>query len=118
MELKYKVVYFDSNACTSTDHETGYTALVEAKALSPVYGRCKVVERHGSRWYTIATAENGNLTATGKRKDYYILPTDRYGQPTGMVNTVCLHKAEAMILQRTHGYVFDSYVAACYRADA
>ncbi len=101
------------------DHDDGYHALICAKAFAPTYGPTRVAEKHGKRWLTIATFDtNGNMVCSGKKKDYYVLPVDSYyHQPTGMIETVPMYKAEAIFLQRVHGFVFDDYVSACYRAD-
>lgn len=111
-------IYFLDLENLSSDEPDGYTALIKAKAFSPDYGRIAVKEKHGSRWYTIAEAVNGEFTFRGKERDYYILPIDRYGQPSGQVNTKAMTKAEAILLKAAHGYVFDSYAAALHRADA
>jgi len=51
-------------------------------------------------------------------KDYYELPTDCYGQPDGTIRTISLSKDEYHALKGTGRYIFDSYIAAAYRADA
>lgn len=51
-------------------------------------------------------------------KDYYELPTDCYGQPDGTIRTISLSKDEYQALKGTGRYIFDSYIAAAYRANA
>ena len=115
MAREYRAVFKDGGI---NHYSNGSLALFDAKVLSRTWkSSCKVQEQHGSRWYTIAEAVGGELVYKGKVNDYYILPVDpTYGQPTGDVETRSMTKAEAILLQTTHGFVFDNYVAAMYRA--
>lgn len=51
-------------------------------------------------------------------KDYYELSLDCYGQPDGTIRTISLSKDEYQALKGTGHYIFDSYIAAAYRAGA
>ena len=45
--------------------------------------------------------------------EYYTLPLDNYGQPSGIVVPVMMTRKE---FKETSGYVFKTYEAAMYRA--
>lgn len=91
-------------------------SLLFARNMSYNEVTVKIMEKHGSRWYTIGEAKDGELIPKGKKKEYYILPTDQYGQPDGNVNTVLLTKLEAIQMKNRGVYLFDNYISATYRA--
>lgn len=114
-ERKGRIVMPDGqydDCCPSTYHCIHF-----AISLSLLYeGKFKVQEQHGTRWFTIMEVTNGKIKHTSKKKDYYILPTDQYGQPSGYVETRPMTRAEAIEMSVHQGFVFESYIAACYRA--
>lgn len=50
------------------------------------------------------------------KKEYYYLPTDSYGQPTGLVQPVMLTEEEFEQLLRERFWVFEDYSTALLRA--
>ena len=51
-----------------------------------------------------------------KKRTYYYLPVDCYGQPRGDIWTEELTAEEAEAWERAGRYIFKSYKAALYRA--
>lgn len=51
-----------------------------------------------------------------ERKEYYWLPTDSYGQPSGMVVPVTLTESEYKA-RRRYEYIYDNYYSALTRAN-
>lgn len=49
-------------------------------------------------------------------KEYFILPTDLYGQPNGDVRPHWMTKEEYEECRKTEPYVYDNFNAAWYRA--
>lgn len=74
-----------------------------------------VKELRGSRWFTILEGTNLILRSKGKLKDYYHLPVDQYGHPTGTIVTVPLYRDEYLV-HKENGYWFEDYISAVYRA--
>jgi hypothetical protein len=50
-----------------------------------------------------------------KKKVYYRLPTDNYGQPDGNIQEVLLTKAEYLERKKTE-WIYEKYIQAAYRA--
>ena len=51
-----------------------------------------------------------------KKKTYYMLDIDNYGQPSGLVHEIELTKAEYTKLKNERVYIYESYSQALMRA--
>ena len=50
------------------------------------------------------------------KKEYYLLPTDNYGQPDGTIEEIELTKKEYEEQKKQGAYIYDDYVVAYCRA--
>lgn len=71
----------------------------------------KIVEKHGSRWYTLAECKEGELAPKGKAKDYYLVCPD-----DGRIDVVHLYKIEALWRKENSFDLFENYTGAKYRS--
>jgi len=56
------------------------------------------------------------IVTSKNKKEYYYLPTDSYGQPSGYITPIT--KEQYLSMKDKGYYVYDSYTAALYRAQA
>ena len=108
---------WDSGEMVFEDFRTGFgVQWAISKGVNDFPTTVKILEKHGSRWYNIGEVKEGKLIPKGKKKEYYVLPTDQYGQPSGYIQTVPMYKVEMLLKEYRGAYIFDNYVSACYRA--
>lgn len=50
------------------------------------------------------------------KKDYYLLETDSYGQPNGIIVTISLEKEQYEKMKKEGAYIYKDYETAYYRA--
>lgn len=108
-------IAWDYDYIDCADFRLSYTIRL-AINMSKNNTTAKILEKHGSRWYTLGECKEGKLIPKGKVKDYFILPIDQYGQPNGNVEVEPLTKIEAIWKKDSGVFIFDNYSSAMYRA--